>query len=54
MVVVTDNGPCFKNRVFERFIDSRREPSHVRTHRRSPQTNGVIERYCVAVEVEHL
>ena len=54
VIVVTDNGPCFKSRIFERFIDSRPELTHVRTRRRSPQTNGVIERYHGAIKIEHL
>lgn len=52
--VVTDNGPCFKGSVFERFIASRPELTHVRTRRKSPQTNGVIERYHGAIKIEHL
>lgn len=54
VIVVTDNGPCFKSRIFERFIDSRPELTHVRTRRKSPQTNGVIERFHGAVKIEHL
>lgn len=45
VIVVTDNGPCFKGDRFAKFIASRPELTHVRTRRRSPQTNGVIERY---------
>lgn len=52
--VVSDNGPCFKGATFERFIASRPELTHVRTRRRSPQTNGVIERYHGAIKIEQL
>lgn len=52
--VVSDNGPCFKSATFQRFIASRPELTHVRTRRRSPQTNGVIERYHGAIKIEHL
>jgi len=52
--LVTDNGPCFKSSGFARFIDSRPELRHIRTRRRSPQTNGVIERYHGAIKIEAL
>ena len=54
MFLVTDNGPCFKSAAFERYIDSRPELRHIRTRRRSPQTNGVIERYHGAIKIEQL
>jgi putative transposase len=52
--LVTDNGPCFKSAGFARYIDARPELTHVRTRRRSPQTNGVIERYHGAIKIEAL
>ena len=52
--LVSDNGPCFKSSTFARFIASRPELTHVRTRRKSPQTNGVIERYHGAIKIEHL
>jgi putative transposase len=52
--LVTDNGPCFKSATFARYIDSRPELRHIRTRRRSPQTNGVIERYHGAIKIEAL
>jgi putative transposase len=52
--LVTDNGPCFKSAAFARYIDSRPELRHIRTRRRSPQTNGVIERYHGAIKIEAL
>ena len=54
VIVVSDNGPCYKAAAFGRYIDSRPELCHVRTRRRSPQTNGVIERYHGAIQIEHL
>ena len=54
VILVSDNGPCYKSHAFGRYIDSRPELTHVRTRRRSPQTNGVIERYHGAIQIEHL
>lgn len=46
--------PRFKSAGFARYIGSRPELTHVRTRRRSPQTNGVIERYHGAIQIEYL
>lgn len=54
LVIVSDNGPAFKSSGFRLFIGSRPELSHVRTKYRSPQTNGVIERFFEAIKYEHL
>ncbi len=54
IIVVSDNGPCFKAAAFARYIASRPEFTHVRTRRRSPQTNGVVERYHGTIQIEHL
>jgi transposase InsO family protein len=54
VVVVTDNGPAYRSIGFARFIASRPELLHVRTRHRSPQTNGVIERFYQAINYEHL
>ena len=54
VIVVSDNGPCYKSHAFTRYIASRPELTHVRTRRRSPQTNGVIERYHGAIQIEDL
>lgn len=53
LVVVTDNGPAFKSGAFARFIVA---PylRHVRTKHRSPQTNGVVERFFESIKYEHL
>ncbi len=52
--IVTDNGPCYKSGSFARFIDSRLEIEHVRTRRRSPHTNGVVERFGGSLKYERL
>jgi putative transposase len=52
--LVTDNGPCFKSHGFARYIEARPELRHIRTRRRSPQTNGVIEQYHGAIKIEAL
>jgi hypothetical protein len=51
---VTDNGSAFKSETFRRFIASRPELVHVRTRYRSPQTNGVVERFNESLKYEHL
>ena len=38
---------------FARFVASRPELLHVRTRHRSPQTNGVVERFCGTLKYEH-
>jgi putative transposase len=53
IVVVTDNGPCYKAGAFARYIRSRPEFEHVRTRHRSPGTNGVIERWYESLKYEH-
>lgn len=46
IVVVMDNGPCFRGVMFaEAFTDDDPPLRHVRTRVRSPQTNGVAERF---------
>ena len=54
IAVVTDNGPAYKSAAFARYIAARPEFTHVRTRHRSPQTNGVVERFFQAVKYEHL
>jgi len=54
VVIVTDNGPCYKAGKFARYIRSRPEFEHVRTRHRSPETNGVIERWYESLKYEHL
>ena len=54
IAVVTDNGSCYRARAFRRYISSRPEFEHVRTRHRSPETNGVIERWFQSLKYEHL
>ena len=54
IVIVTDNGPAYKSSGFACFIAAHPELEHVRTRHRSPQTNGVIERFFGSVKYEHL
>lgn len=54
LVIVTDNGSAYKSDVFARFILSKPWLAHVRTRYRSPQTNGVIERFYESLKYEHL
>ena len=54
VVLVTDNGPCYKSADFTRFIAGRPELRHVRTRHYAPQTNGVVERFNQSLKYEHL
>ncbi|HTA96907.1 MAG TPA: integrase core domain-containing protein [Solirubrobacteraceae bacterium] len=54
IVIVTDNGPCYRAAGFARYIASRDEFTHVRTRHRSPETDGVIERFYQSIKYEHL
>jgi len=55
IAVVSDNGPCFRGATFaEAFIGDDPLLRHVRTRVRSPQTNGVIERFFGTLKYEHL
>jgi putative transposase len=55
IAVVSDNGPCFRGAVFaEAFTGDDPLLRHVRTRVKSPQTNGVIERYFGTLKYEHL
>src|SRR2546428_1083704 len=53
IAIVTDNGAAFRSAAFARYIASRPEFTHVRTRHRSPQTNGVIERFFQALKYEY-
>jgi transposase InsO family protein len=52
---VSDNGSCFRGATYQAAF-SGEDPlrRHVRTRVRSPQTNGVIERFFGTVKYEHL
>ncbi len=53
-VVVTDNGPCFKSGGFAAHIARHQHLGHVRTRHRSPESNGVVERYIGSIKYERL
>jgi putative transposase len=55
IVVVTDNGPCFRGVTFaDAFASDDPLFRHVRTRVRSPQTNGVVERFPGTLKYEQL
>ena len=55
IAVVSDNGPCFRSGVFAESFHRRRPLlRHVRTRVKSPQTNGVIERFFGTLKYGHL
>jgi putative transposase len=51
---VTDNGSCYQARGLRCYIASRPEFEHVCIRHRSPETNGVIERWFQSLKYEHL
>ncbi len=55
IALVSDNGPAYRARTFAKLFASD-DPllKHVRTRVRSPQTNGVIERFFGTAKYEHL
>jgi putative transposase len=55
IAVVSDNGSAFKGRTFaEAFTGDDPLLRHVRTRVKSPQTNGVVERFFGTLKYEHL
>ncbi|KQH76727.1 hypothetical protein AO501_04705 [Mycobacterium gordonae] len=55
IAVVSDNGPCFRGKTFQTaFTGDDPLMRHVRTRIKSPQTNGVIERFFGTLKYEHL
>jgi putative transposase len=54
IIVVSDNGACYRAHGFARHIAARPEFRHVRTRYRAPETNGVIERWFQSLKYEHL
>lgn len=54
LILVTDNGSCFRGADFARHLRARPEFRHVRTRVKSPETNGQIERFFQAIKYEHL
>jgi putative transposase len=55
IAVVSDNGSCFRSETYQSaFAGDEPLLRHVRTRVRSPQTNGVIERFFGTLKYEHL
>jgi transposase InsO family protein len=55
IAVVSDNGPCYRGKTFQAlFADEDPLLRHIRTRIKSPQTNGVIERFFGSLKYEHL
>ena len=56
IAVVSDNGPCYRGKTFQALFTDEGDPllRHVRTRIKSPQTNGVIERFFGTLKYEHL
>jgi transposase InsO family protein len=52
--LVTDNGSCFKSRGFAAWVASKRHIVHIRTRKKAPWTNGMIERFFEALKYERL
>jgi transposase InsO family protein len=55
IAVVSDNGTCFRGQTYQGAFGGD-DPllRHVRTRIRSPQTNGVVERFFQTLKYEHL
>jgi putative transposase len=54
VVLITDNGPAMKSRVFKNFIERTKLLVHVRGQKYHPQTIGRQERYHGSLKLEHL
>ena len=57
IAVVSDNGPCYRGKTFQALFNTTNDDPllrHVRTRIKSPQTNGVIERFFGTLKYEHL
>jgi putative transposase len=55
IAVVSDNGSCCRGETYQSaFAGDEPLLRHVRTRVRSPQTNGVIERFFGTLKYEHL
>ena len=55
IAVVSDNGPCYRGKTFQGlFAGDDPLLRHVRTRIKSPQTNGVVERFFGTLKYEHL
>jgi putative transposase len=55
IAVVSDNGSCFRGQTYQTaFAGEDPLVRHVRSRARSPQSNGVIERFFGTLKYEHL
>ena len=55
IAIVSDNGSCYRGKDFQTlFTGSDPLLRHIRTRIKSPQTNGVIERFFETLKYEHL
>ena len=55
ITVVSDNGACFRGETYQAaFVGEDLLLRHVRTRVRSPQSNGLIERFFGTLTYEHL
>jgi putative transposase len=57
IAVVSDNGPCYRGKDFQSLFSTTNDDPllrHVRTRIKSPQTNGVVERFFGTLKYEHL
>ena len=54
VIVVSDNGACYRAAGFAAHIRARPEFAHVRTRHKAPETNGVVERFFQSAKYEHL
>jgi transposase InsO family protein len=54
VILVSDNGACYRAAGFARHIAARPEFQHVRTRHKAPETNGVVERWFQSLKYEHL
>lgn len=52
--IVTDNGGAFKGKRFAAWVASKRHIIHIRTRKKAPWTNGVIERWFRSIKYERL
>ena len=51
--LATESGSCFTSARFGAWVTAQRHITHIRTRRRAPWTNGVVERFVEAIKYEH-
>jgi len=54
LVIVTDNGPAMCSIAVAHWFNARPHLRHVRTRRKAPETNGVVERWFESLKYERL